>query len=210
MEYEQIVTVFVTLLTVVDPLGLIPIYLPIAEQFPKKEHSKIIGFSTTIAIIISSCFLLAGRALFHTLGIEPYSIYTVGGILLFLIGLDMVYARPRKTRTQKERYEISDSIREVCVFPLAIPMLSGPGTIASLILFASQGNTVEHYLIIFGVLLAVYVICAITMYYSGVLLRIFGRTGINVMDRVMGIILCALAVQFIANSITMFASSLKS
>lgn len=209
METEKILIIFVTLLTVVDPLGSVPIYMPLANRFPKTLHLRIIIFSCFIALLISSGFLLAGRALFSTLGIEVYSIYAAGGVLLFIMGLDLIYGRPKKAGVESDSdYEVGENYREVCVFPLAIPMLSGAGTIATLVMFASSFSSLCDYVIVFFIMLLVYCICGITMHFSKYLLRLFGNTGINIMERVMGIILCALAVQFIANSVSLFVSSL--
>ncbi len=200
LRIDYILTVFITIVTVVDPLGLIPIYVPIAEKFPKKDHKKIIIISTLIALIVSSCFLFLGKIIFKYLQIDFSSIYIVGGILLFIIGLDMIFARPRTNDNFDEDIS-SDRIKEISVFPLAIPMLSGPGTIATLIMFSSKDSSVENYAIVFTAMFCAFLLAAIAMFFSGFILKILGKTGINVLDRVMGIILCALAVQFLTDTL---------
>ena len=201
MSSDYILTVFITLITVIDPLGLIPVYLPIAGRFSVDKQKKIVWTSCFIALLVSTCFLFAGKILFHYLEVQLNSLFIVGGILLFLVGLDMIYARPRRTKSSPEEREEAMNLSDVSVFPLAIPMLSGPGTIATLIMFSSRYNTIENYLIVFGALTLSLVISAFAMIFSAKLLKIFGQIGLNVLDRVMGIILCSLAVQFIVNAI---------
>jgi len=203
MTTDYILTVFITIFTVVDPLGLIPVFIPIAEKFNPKDRKKLIWASFTIATIIASIFLLLGKKLFGYLGIEFNAIYIVGGILLFLIGLDMIYDRPRKSRTfpEEEELETEDDYKDVAVFPLAMPMLAGPGTIATLIMFASKHDGALNLVLVFSAMLTSFIIAAIAMLFSDKILKLLGKTGINVLDRVIGLILCSLAVQFIINAV---------
>lgn len=201
LSTTYILAVFITIITIVDPMGLIPVYIPIASRFSPDKHKKIILISISVALIISSTFLFVGKFLFQYLQIQFQSIYIVGGILLFMVGLDMIYARPRRTRSSPEEEEEAMTLNDVSVFPLAIPMLSGPGTIATTIMFSSRSESWQNLLIIFCSLLVSFLIAAIAMAFSAKLLKIFGQTGINVLNRVMGIILCSLAIQFITNAL---------
>ena len=204
MTTDYIITVFITIFTVVDPLGLIPVFIPIAEGFKKEDRKKLIWASFLIATLIASIFLLLGKKLFGYLGIDFNSIYIVGGILLFLIGLDMIYARPRRNKSSPEENEdarTEEDYKEVAVFPLAIPMLAGPGTIATLIMFSSRHEGILNLVVVFSAMLTSFLIAVIAMLFSDKILKILGKTGINVLDRVIGLILCSLAVQFIINAI---------
>ena len=202
---DYILTVFITIFTVVDPLGLIPVFIPIAENFEKNERKKLIFMSFFIATLIATMFLLLGKKLFGYLGINFNSIYIVGGILLFLIGLDMIYARPRRNKTspeEKEEAQQEEDYKEVAVFPLAIPMLAGPGTIATLIMFSSKYHTITNLIIVFSAMIFAFLSAVVAMLFSDKVLKFLGKTGINVLDRVVGLILCSLAVQFIINAVT--------
>lgn len=201
LSTNYILAVFISIITIVDPLGLIPVYIPIAGRFPQDKHKKIILTSITVALIISSIFLFVGKFLFHYLQIQFQSIYIVGGILLFLVGLDMINARPRRSRSSPEEEEEAMTLHDVSVFPLAIPMLSGPGTIATTIMFSSRSDSWQNTLLIFCSLVFAFLMAAIAMAFSTKLIKLLGQTGINVLNRVMGIILCSLAVQFITNAI---------
>ncbi|MBF0299787.1 MAG: NAAT family transporter [Oligoflexia bacterium] len=197
---EYILTVLITMITIVDPIGLVPVYLPIAGRFPKNKHNQIILRSIIIATIVSVFFLLAGKLLFKYLQISASSLYIAGGILLFLVGLEMIYARPSRSKSSPEEKEEAMALNDVSVFPLAIPMLAGPGTIATTIMFASRYDNWINYLVIFLALIISYLLAGFAMRFSYTLTKIFGQTGLNVLDRIMGIILCSLAVQFIINA----------
>lgn len=210
MNYEYILTVFITIFTVIDPIGLVPIYIPIASRFPAKKRKYIVINASLIAFIVSSLFLFGGKYLFKYLEINYNSLYIVGGILMFLMGLDMIYTKPRRTNTTPEEQEdVIASIKDVSVFPLAIPMLSGPGLIATLIMFSSRHDTPLNYLIILAATATSFCIAAFAMTFASGIMRLLGKTGINVFERIMGIILCCLSLQFIINAIISIIASVK-
>ena len=196
------VTAFVTIFTIIDPFGLIPIFLGVAGKLEKKQRIKTIFLSCTIALIVSSFFLFLGKPLLKVLGLSFESFYIAGGILLFLVALDMLFARPRRTRNSpEEQDEITDNYLDISVFPLAIPMLAGPGTIATIIMFASSAKNILDYAIIFGCFAVSLLICMFSMLFSEFILKILKNTGLNVIDRLMGMILSAMAVQFVLNAL---------
>jgi multiple antibiotic resistance protein len=205
MSSDYILSVFITILTIVDPIGLIPIYLPLAQRFSRKDQRRLILKSSLWAVLISIGFLAMGNFLFHYLDINFNSLYIVGGILLFKTGLEMVFSIPRRKEEhldESEKLEETQekSIAELAIYPLAIPMLSGPGTIASIVMFSNRYNTWTNDLIILLAILLAFFVTAITMFFSGHIVKWIGQSGLNVLDRVMGIILCSLAVQFIINA----------
>jgi multiple antibiotic resistance protein len=202
MKFEYILTVFITIVTVVDPLGLVPVYIPLASRFSRAQRRQLILYSCLIAFAIAAGFLIGGKFLFHYLEVNFNALYIVGGVLLFLIGLDMIYTRPKRVNVADEENKEVVNLKDVAVFPLAIPMLSGPGTIATVVMFSSRHDTPENYVIILGAVAVSFLLCAITMTFSNAIFKLLGRTGINVLDRVIGIILCSLAVQFVINAVT--------
>lgn len=207
MGRDYILTVFVTMFTVIDPIGLVPFYIPIANKLPANKRRRLVFYSCTIAFIVSISFLFVGKYLFKYLGIEFDALYIVGGILIFLIGLDMIYARPKRVNVaQEDENETISRITDLAVFPLAIPMLAGPGTLAALIMFSSKYNTLENYLLVLFATLVTFVIAALTMTFSAALERAFGKIGINVLERVIGLVLCCLAAQFVINAIVNIAA----
>lgn len=193
--------VFTTLFTIVDPFGLAPIFLSLASRFDRKKQVKMIIKSVTVATIVSAFFLFFGKYIFHYLEISFEAVYIVGGILLFLIGLEMIYAKPSKTKTSPEEQEEALCHDELSIFPLAIPMLSGPGTIATLIMFSSRSPGFQNQILILTALILALASAALCMYFSVGLVRILGKTGLNVLGRLLGMILCSMAVQFIINAV---------
>lgn len=198
---DYALTVFITMLTVVDPLGLIPIYLPIARRFSRQEQKQLVLTSLAIAVAVSTLFLFVGKWLFSYLGISYEALFVVGGILLFIIGLDMIYSRPRKDNTSQSDAPTQLDLKSMAVFPLAIPMLSGPGTLAAIVMFVSRSDTAANYALVLSAMIFAFLVAALAMHFSRRLLRLFGEVGLNVIDRVVGIVLCALAVQFIINAL---------
>lgn len=204
MTTEYILTVFITIFTVIDPLGLVPFYIPLTRNIPHHKHNRVIAMSTLVAILVSTIFLFLGKIILGYLKIDYYSLFMVGGLILFKIGFDMIYAAHQST----VKIDDPNYIRDISIFPLAIPMLSGPGTIATIVLFAMQSNTAANYILVFGAFIFAFLVAAITMKFSKIILKVLGETGISIISRIMGIILCALAIQFIANAIKLFISTL--
>jgi len=204
MTFEYIFTVFITILTVVDPLGIIPVYLPLVGNLPKEKQQKLIVRSVIVATIISLLFLVLGRMALNYLQIEYYSLFAVGGIILFKIGLSMIYGQTTKDGT----IATASNIDEISVFPIAVPMLSGPGLIATIIMFVMKDHSIANYLLVTLCLIISFILAGIVMKFSSHIHKLLGQTGISIMDRVMGILLCALAVQFLANSFKTFWSTL--
>ncbi|PLX18998.1 MAG: MarC family transcriptional regulator [Candidatus Muiribacterium halophilum] len=194
----NILTTFITIFTIIDPFGLVPIFISVTRHLNKRERQKVVFISSLIALPLLIFFLYFGKFLIHALGLSYESFYIAGGILLFLVALDMLFARPRGTKQDQE--EETDSA-DVAVFPIAIPMLAGPGTIASVIMFASHAKNNFDYLAILGCLIVSIGFAALAMYFSDNLIKVLRKTGLNVIDRLMGMILAAMAVQFIINAL---------
>lgn len=197
MEIKFIPSVFFTLFLVVDPLGLIPIFVTYLPFYSKEKQKRIIFRSTTIAIIISLVFILLGDIFLKFLQIAPSSFLIAGGILLFLIAMDMLFSKSRSAKT----FNKDDIEDDISVFPLAIPMLCGPGNIAALLLFSSQYNDTLHLVTLSALSISVFIISMIVMFLSLRLHKLLRETGISVIQRIMGIILSAMAVQFIINGL---------
>ncbi len=205
MDISLITKTFITFFTVIDPLGLVPVVLVILANNNPKERKKIITRAVIISALVIFVFALLGKFLIESLGIGLYAFNIAGGVLLFLIALDMLFGRTPGTRETpiEEKEAISSS--DVSVFPLAIPMIAGPGTIATTILFTdhASGNSMSI-LILAVVLILILFIAWVVMIKSSLIMKLIGRTGILVFSRILGIILAALAVQYILNGIQTF------
>lgn len=201
MEISTLISIFFTLFIAVDPFGLIPIFVIYISRHNPAERRKIIFKTIMIAAIVSIFFIFLGRYILLYLGISSGAFLIAGGILLFLVSIDLILAKPSRTKISSDN--TADFIKEdISVFPLAIPMISGPGTIAALIMFSSQAKE-NHFmlLIISGISIIVLLITMLVMFLSVIIDSLLGKTGISVIQRVMGLILSALAVQFIINGL---------
>ena len=199
-ESTFIPTVFFTLFFVVDPLGLIPVFVAYLAPYDVAYRKKVIVKSTAISIIVSLFFIFSAHIFLRFIGITPGAFMIAGGILLFVIAMDMLLARPR--RTQKLDDKDYDADTDIAVFPLAIPFLCGPGNIAALLMFSSQAQGDIVKLGTISVISAVtFLIAMVVMALAGRLQRVLGQTGISVIHKLMGLILSAMAVQFIINGL---------
>ena len=191
----------VTLLVVVDPLGLAPIFAALTRGYPEKRKREAAIRGTTLGAVILFIFALAGDVLLAALGIGIPAFRIAGGILLFLLSLDMIFASPSglRSRTTREQEEISYE-HDVSVFPLAIPLIAGPGAITTVLLYTGERSTPEL-AVFMAVLLAVLLLTLVSLLLAPRIMRLFGETGSNVLTRVLGVLLAALAVQFVLDGI---------
>lgn len=197
---------FVTFLTIIDPVGLAPVVIGLTASLNEAQRNRVVTRAVIISAIIIAFFALVGRFLLDRLGISLYAFNIAGGALLFLVAVDMLFGRPSGTRETKTEADEALTREDISVFPLAIPMIAGPGTIATTILYVDLAQ-----LNIFDLLsVASAIICSllaawIVMRSSLWIVKHIGRTGILVLSRILGILLGALAVQFILNGIATFA-----
>jgi multiple antibiotic resistance protein len=189
---------FLALFAVIDPIGLAPLFLTIAGHHSLEEQNRIAGRSVLVAASIMLGFILGGNLLLRYLNISIEAFQVAGGILLFKVALDMVFEQPvRETETEEKEAEKRD---DVSVFPLAIPLIAGPGTLASIIILENEASAYSFGIVmILAGALVVLLIAYVLMCLSGRLAHLLGPTGINVVTRVLGVLLSAMAVQYIAN-----------
>lgn len=203
MDAYYIPTIFFTLFFVVDPIGLIPIFVTYLSGYEGRERTRIILKATFISIAVSLLFIMLGKYLLRFLGITSGAFLVAGGILLFLISMEMLFGIPSKVKMRNRRdNEPEEQNADVSVFPLAIPMLCGPGNIAALLMFSQDawGDPFKT-----GMLMAlstlVFLIAMIVMFFSAAIERLAGQTGISIFQRLMGLILSALSVQILHNGL---------
>jgi multiple antibiotic resistance protein len=199
---EQLVKFFIVFFVVVEPISLIPLFAGLTVGSSTAYKRKMAGKAAAIALGICVLFALVGARFLDIMGISLSSFRIAGGTLLFLISLEMVFARTSGTKSTVPEKEEAKNREDISVFPLAFPFIAGPGALATILLTA--GETSANPLLFAGflcVVALVLVICWVLMLATPRLMRVLGVTGANVMSRLSGVILAALAVQFIIDGI---------
>jgi multiple antibiotic resistance protein len=197
--YEFLITAFVTLFIIIDPIGLLPLFIALTQGMNKSERRGVALRALTVAFFVLAAFGLAGDALLDFVGIGMPAFRIAGGLLVFLIAVDMLFER-RAERREKQSEEPHKP--DPSVFPLATPLVAGPGSLAAIILLASgsdgEANSVILTLVAMtGVLLFTFLL----FLFANGLERLMGKTLINVVTRLLGMLLAALAVQFVVDGL---------
>jgi multiple antibiotic resistance protein len=201
MDTPFLITSFVTLFVIVDPIGLTPLFAAMTQDMKIKLQRQIATRAIIVAFYILVAFALFGDAILSFAGISMPAFRIAGGILLFITALDMLFERRTKRREGQKDEELRD---DPSVFPLAIPLIAGPGSIATVILLAGNTNVENSLIWTFGVIAAV-LSSVFAMFLTAPLIqRALGKTGINVTTRLLGMLLAALAVQFVMDGIADF------
>jgi MarC family membrane protein len=203
MDVRFVATAFATAFTIIDPIGMIPMTLGATVRDLPKRRNQIIDQAVLVAAVVILFMGVLGRIILDYLGITLPAFTIAGGILLFLIAIDMLFARPTGAkRTEAEEREAALN-ENPAVFPLAVPMIAGPGTIATVLLLVNlaHGDRLDLAIVALAYAVALFVTW-LCMRGSTMLMRVIGTTGIHVISRLLGIILAALAVQFVLNGLS--------
>ena len=199
---DYLTTAFVTIFVTVDPPGVAPLFLALTAGLSREERRVVAWRGIATATLVLIFFAVAGEILLRALGISIAAFRTAGGLLLFYIAFEMVFAQrtERKAGTVREP-ATAERLQALAVFPVAIPLLAGPGAISATILAAAQAPTPLSLALFLGALVVVMAIALAAMLSAGRIDRALGATGRAVVERLLGLILSALAVQFVADGI---------
>lgn len=200
--FHLFVSAFVTLFVIIDPPGCAPIFASLTRESAPGQRRGMAVRSVLIAGGILVFFALLGENLLDVLGIGLPAFRIAGGIMLFMIALDMVFER-RTARREHRAQEVSATPEQedVSVFPMGIPMIAGPGSIASVMLLVDRSDGIHDTLVVFAALAAVLVLTLLTLLAAGPLMRLLGRRMEAMLTRLLGVILAALAAQFVVDGI---------
>jgi multiple antibiotic resistance protein len=202
MPLEFLISALVTLAVVVDPLGLVPAFVAITQGLPEPSRRNVALRACLIAAAILAGSALIGDWLLRTLSITLPAFRIAGGLLLFSIASEMVFGVRTVRQSRQAEEAIEEHVRNIAAFPLAIPLMAGPGAITATVLLSGRaGGDPLHMGILLGVVAVVMVLCYVVFLMSTRIARLLGTTANIVLSRLLGVLLAALAVQFVIDGV---------
>lgn len=202
MPVEFLISALVTLLVVVDPVGLVPTFLGVTQELPARSRRSVALRACLIAAAILAGCALAGDWLLRTLSITLPAFRIAGGLLLFSIASEMVFGVRIVRQSQQAEQALEEHVRNIAAFPLAIPLMAGPGAITATVLLAGRaGGDPVRLAILLAVIAAVLALCFLTFALATPIARLMGTTANTVLSRLLGVLLAALAVQYVIDGV---------
>ena len=202
MPFDFLISALLTLLVVVDPVGLVPTFLAVTEDLPRKARRSVAVRASIIAGAILIGTALIGDWLLHTLSISLPAFRIAGGLLLFSIASQMVFGVRLRRESEEAEEAVEEHVRNIAAFPLAIPLLAGPGAITATVLLAGRaGGNPMLIAILIGVVVLVAAACLVAFLFAERIGRAIGLTGNIVLSRLLGVLLAALAVQYVVDGV---------
>lgn len=199
---ELFVSAFITLFVVIDPPGCAPIYAGLTKGATAAQARTMAIRASVIAAVILLIFALFGEQLLGALHIELDSFRIAGGLMLFWIAFEMVFEKRTQRREERaDKVSANPEIEDVSVFPMAMPMLAGPGAIAAIMLLMNEAETTEETFVVLGALGSVLVLTMLALIAAGPLMRLFGARVEAVITRLLGVLLAALAAQYVIDGL---------
>lgn len=202
MPLDYLVSALVTLLVVVDPVGLAPVFLAVTHGLPAQARKRIAWRACLIAGLVLFGTALIGDWLLRQLGIGVPAFRIAGGLLLFMVATEMVLGVRNDRQTRQAEEALEEHVRNIAAFPLAIPLMAGPGAITATLLLAGQASGRPLSLaVLFGVIVVVMAACGLAFLLASRIDKLLGVTGNAVLSRLLGVILAALAVQYVIDGL---------
>jgi multiple antibiotic resistance protein len=200
---EQLVKTFIVFFLVIEPISLVPMFGALTRGGEPGYRRRMAYKSIAISALILVVFALGGDLVLQALGISVNAFKIAGGALLFLLSVDMVFARQSGLRSTTVREQDEARYREdISVFPMAFPLIAGPGALATLLLFVVETRTEPLALLaLLGVIMAILVLTLLLLLLTTQIMKIMGVTGANVVSRLLGVVLAALAVQYVLDGL---------
>ncbi len=200
---ELYISSLITFFVVIDPPGCAPIYAGLSASASALQKRAMAIRAVGVSALILFVFALFGEALLRGLGISLASFRIAGGIMLFLIALEMVFEKRTERREDRAAKVASDpEVEDVSIFPMAMPMIAGPGSIASVMLLMSRNSGIERSLVVLGAMVTILLLTLVALLAAGPIMRILGAKIEAVITRLLGVLLAALAVQFVLDGLS--------
>ncbi len=181
--------------TLINPIGTMPIFMTMTANLDPAARTRTALKASLVAFLTLVLFAFSGQLLFKFFGISVNSFRVVGGVIFFLMGMDMLQARLNKVKVSKQ--DVHSYVNDISVTPLAIPMIAGPGSMTNAIVMMDDAQSGAHIAILIGSIFLVMLLTYLILYSSSKLIRILGETGNNVLMRLMGLIVMVIAVEFL-------------
>lgn len=204
--FEQLLKNFVVMFVVIEPVTLVPMFGALTRGGAAGYRRRMAAKAVLVSALIFVVFALLGEPLLEVLGISVDAFRIGGGLLLFMVAVDMVFARESGLRSATVREQEEARYRDdISVFPLAFPLIAGPGALATLLLLLGDAeDDLLSVALLLGVVLAVLAITLVMMLLTNPIMRLLGVTGANVVSRLLGVVLVALAVQYVVDGVLAF------
>jgi len=180
--------------TLINPLGTMPVFMTMTANLSPEERNRTAKKASIVSLFTIIMFALSGQLLFNFFGISVNSFRIVGGVIFFIMGMDMLQARLSQVKIKDS--EVKNYINDISITPLAIPMICGPGAITNSIVLMEDANTVTKKILLFASIFIIMFATYLILYSSSKIIKLLGQTGINVMMRLMGLIVMVIAVEF--------------
>ena len=185
---------FTSFFTLINPLGTMPIFMTMTADLDKQDRTRTAKKASIVAFITIVIFAFSGQVLFNFFGISVNSFRIVGGVIFFLMGMDMLQARLGKVKIKES--EVKTYVNDISITPLAIPMICGPGALTNAIIMMEDADSIEKKVVLILTVMLVMLLTYTILYSSSRIIKILGETGNNVMMRLMGLIVMVIAVEF--------------
>jgi multiple antibiotic resistance protein len=194
------------LFVAVDPFGCVPLFVAITDGDTQEAKRRAARRASLVAGFTLAAFAVSGGLIFRLLGVSVGAFRIAGGVLLFLLAVDMLRAQRSRQRTTPEEEEEGVNKPDVSVFPLGIPMLAGPGATSTVMVLVSRAHNAFEYVIVLVAIVATLLVAYWVLRGASTVSRRLGHTGMNVLERVMGLVLAAVAVQFVVDGIVLVSA----
>lgn len=188
-----------SLFTLINPLGTMPVFMSMTADLSVADRNKTAKKASIVSLITIITFAFTGQLLFNFFGISVNSFRVVGGVIFFIMGMDMLQARLGQVKIKDN--EVKSYVTDISITPLAIPMICGPGAITNAIVLMEDADTLIKKIVLIVSIVLIMFLTYLILYSSSKLIKLLGQTGINVMMRIMGLIVMVIAVEFFFNGL---------
>jgi len=200
-DLEFFILCFSSLFTLINPIGIVPIFVAMTEEYSKKERDIIAFKAIIFSFFILVLFGIIGEFIFSFYNITIHGFRIAGGILLLKISFDMIESKRSRTRTTPKEEKEAEEKDEIAYTPLGIPLIAGPGSIASIMILSSESTTSNNIISLFIALVVVLLATFLIFKVSKFLSKKFGKSGLRILQRLMGLILMVISIEFILKGI---------